>query len=100
MSRKETHDRRRIATVVRLLEQLDALPYGPSKPCGLCGDTVLGQRHRIIEAVAERIRAGEPWQSVVEDWLGYGPDDALWTLDQVHIAADFAVYALAVTADV
>lgn len=42
-----------------LLTGLDDLPVGPASPCGFCGDTILGQRHRIIDAIAERLIAGE-----------------------------------------
>ena len=40
---------------------------GPSSPCGLCGDTILGQRHRIIDAITERSLAGESME-VAEDY--------------------------------
>lgn len=99
MSASKTHEKRRSALADTLRDQLDALPYGPGSKCGLCGDTVIGQRHRVIDAIAGRIRAGEPWQSVVNDWLGYDADEAAWSNDQVHIAADMAVYALAVSVD-
>jgi len=46
-------------------------PAGPSSPCGLCGDTVLGQRHRVIDAIAEQVRAGEHPDVVAAD---YGVD--------------------------
>lgn len=51
-----------------LLDALDAMQPGPGpgSPCGLCGDTILGQRHRIIDAITERLRIGD--LDPGEDW--------------------------------
>lgn len=43
----------------RLLDTVDDLHPAASTPCGLCGDTILGQRHRIIDAIRDRLLAGE-----------------------------------------
>jgi len=69
-------------------EQLDAAFPGNAGPCGFCGDTLVGGRHRVIDAIAERIRAGEPWESVCAD---YTDEQALWP--------DMAVLALAVSGE-
>ena len=45
------------ATLMDWLSTVEGL--GPSSRCGLCGDTILGQRHRIIDAIAERLVAGD-----------------------------------------
>lgn len=37
-------------------------------PCGFCGDTILGARHRVIDAITERLRAGEDEDSVAGDY--------------------------------
>lgn len=39
---------------------------GPSSPCGLCGDTILGQRHRIIDAITERALTGEAEEAAAD----------------------------------
>jgi hypothetical protein len=47
-----------------------AVPY--SGPCGLCGG--IEARHRVLDAIAERVRAGEPVADVAED---YGKTEAV-----------------------
>lgn len=79
---------RKAETFERLREEIDGLPFGPASPCGLCGDEQVGQRHRIIDAIAERIRAGDYWTDVIYEWH---PD---MPLEQ---AAEMAIYALAVS---
>lgn len=37
-------------------------------PCGLCGAPGSDQRHRVLDAIAERARAGERLQEVAEDY--------------------------------
>ena len=44
---------------------------GPASPCAFCGDHPLGQRHRVIDAIAEQVRAGDPPDEVADD---YGTD--------------------------
>lgn len=48
-------------------------------PCGICGDTILGQRHRVIDAIAGRIRAGDDPSSVAEDY-GVGLRGVIYAL--------------------
>jgi hypothetical protein len=79
--------RKRQAVVVAALRPAldDAFPA--NGPCGVCGDTTLGQRHRRIDVIAERIRAGEPWESVIADYDWY----------REGYTAEHAILALAVT---
>ena len=42
----------------------EAIPY--SGPCGLCGG--IEARHRVLDTVAERVRAGEPVTDVAWDY--------------------------------
>lgn len=61
-----------------LLDALDGMDPGPGpmSVCGMCGDTILGQRHRIIDAVTERLIAGD-----YDAGLDYGiPGHDLWIL--------------------
>lgn len=75
-------DRKKQLRIVNTLrEQLDE-HFPNSDQCGLCGDTDLGQRHRVIDAIAGQIRAGEHPDVVADD---YGAD--LYGI----------IYALAVT---
>lgn len=47
---------------------LDAWPqFGPVTACGLCGSG-LPQRHRIVDAMADRMGAGESAEEVAEDY--------------------------------
>lgn len=39
-------------------------------PCLICGDTETGARHRLLDSIAEHIRAGDPASSVAHDY-GY-----------------------------
>jgi len=41
-----------------------AVPY--SGPCGLCGG--IEARHRVLDTIAERVRAGEPVTDVAWDY--------------------------------
>lgn len=64
-------DRKRQAQIAATLaEQINQhlKPAGPTSPCGFCGDTTLGQRHRVIDAIAEQIRAGEHPDTVADDY--------------------------------
>jgi hypothetical protein len=46
---------------------LDAFPeFGPATVCGLC--SVLPQRHRIVDAIAGRLAAGEGPGALAEDY--------------------------------
>ena len=58
---------------------LDAHPgLGPTSPCGLCGVPGMPQRHRVVDAIAERHAAGEALDELAED---YGvPLDAVETV--------------------
>jgi hypothetical protein len=48
---------------------LDAYPeLGPVSPCGLCGSG-LPQRHRMVDAIAGRLAAGEGEEDVAADYL-------------------------------
>jgi hypothetical protein len=39
---------------------LDAFPeLGPVSPCGICGTPGLPQRHRVVDAIADQVAAGE-----------------------------------------
>lgn len=40
----------------------------PSGPCAFCGNTVRGAAHRVIDAIEERINAGEPADEVLSDY--------------------------------
>lgn len=47
-------------------------------PCGICGTPGLDQRHRVIDAIAEQLAAGESPEELAED---YGvPVDAVETV--------------------
>jgi hypothetical protein len=37
-------------------------------PCGICGVPGLDQRHRVVDAMAERMAAGEPMEDVAGDY--------------------------------
>lgn len=37
-------------------------------PCGICGTPGLDQRHRVVDAIAERLAAGEGPEEVAEDY--------------------------------
>lgn len=48
---------------------LDALPgLGPTSQCGICGTPGLPQRHRIVDAIAGRLEAGEGDDEVAADY--------------------------------
>lgn len=48
---------------------LDAFPeLGPVSQCGLCGTPGLPQRHRIVDAIAGRLEAGEGPGALAEDY--------------------------------
>lgn len=48
---------------------LDALAgLGPVSQCGLCGTPGLPQRHRIVDAIAGRLEAGEGEDDVAADY--------------------------------
>lgn len=59
----------------------EAFP-GNAGPCGLCGDTILGGRHRVIDAVRERLVMGEG-DEAVEDY------DLPWAWAAVAVAASY-----------
>lgn len=42
--------------------------FPPNGPCGFCGDTEIGARHRIIDAIVDAVRAGEPIEVVAEEY--------------------------------
>lgn len=65
-----------------LLEQVDEAFPGNAGPCGLCGDTILGGRHRVIDAVRERLVVGEG-DEVVDDY------DLPWAWAAVAVAASY-----------
>jgi hypothetical protein len=47
---------------------LDAFPgFGPTSPCGICGSG-LPQRHRVVDAIAGRLAAGESEEEVAADY--------------------------------
>jgi hypothetical protein len=47
---------------------LDAFPgLGPVSPCGLCGSG-LPQRHRVVDAMAGRLEAGECPEDLAEEF--------------------------------
>lgn len=48
---------------------LDALAgLGPTSQCGVCGTPGLPQRHRIVDAIAGRLEAGEGEDDVAADY--------------------------------
>ena len=48
---------------------LDAFPeLGPVSDCGLCGTPGLPQRHRIVDAIAGRLAAGESVEECAADY--------------------------------
>ena len=48
---------------------LGAFPeLGPVTPCGLCGTPGLPQRHRIVDAIAGRLAAGEGPDALEADY--------------------------------
>lgn len=51
---------------------LDAF-FPPIGPCGLCGVKGLDQRHRVIDAIAEQLAAGEGPDVVAADY-GLAPE--------------------------
>jgi hypothetical protein len=63
------------ATAAHADPALDGFPgLGPVTPCGLCGSG-LPQRHRIVDALAEHMAAGETPDELAED---YGvPEEAV-----------------------
>lgn len=42
---------------------LDAVAL-PASPCGICGVPGLPQRHRVIDAIAGQLEAGEIWEEI------------------------------------
>ena len=66
----------------KLLDQVNEAFPGNSGPCGLCGDTILGGRHRVIDAIRERLVAGEG-DEAVEDY------DLPWAWAAVAVAASY-----------
>ena len=47
--------------------ELDRL-FPPNGPCAFCGDTMIGARHRFIDAIAERIIAGDSREDTMKDF--------------------------------
>ena len=43
--------------------------FGPATPCGVCGVAGMPQRHRMVDAIAGRLAAGEDLAEVAEDCL-------------------------------
>ena len=43
--------------------------FPPIGPCGMCGTAGLDQRHRVVDAIAGRLAAGEDLEDVAEDYL-------------------------------
>jgi hypothetical protein len=77
-ARKPHAERVRLARAVAAHADpaLDAFPeLGPVSPCGLCGTPGLPQRHRMVDAIAGRLEAGEGEQEVAADYL-FGPEVA------------------------
>jgi hypothetical protein len=63
--------RRRLALAVAAHADpaLDAWPQlGPVTRCGICGVPELPQRHRMVDAMAERMGAGESVEEVAFDY--------------------------------
>jgi hypothetical protein len=63
--------RRRLALAVAAHADpaLDAWPQlGPVSPCGICGCPELPQRHRMVDAIAERMAAGELPEDMADDY--------------------------------
>jgi hypothetical protein len=52
-------ERAKQARVINRMRHLIEDHFPDTGSCGLCGDTTLGARHRIIEAIASLVRAGE-----------------------------------------
>ena len=48
---------------------LDRL-FPPRGPCAFCGDEIVGARHRVIDAIAERVHAGDPIEEVASEYPG------------------------------
>jgi hypothetical protein len=42
--------------------------WSDTGPCGICGTPGLGARHRVVDAMADRMRAGESAGEVAEDY--------------------------------
>lgn len=61
-------DRKRQERAVAVLRDQLAEHFPQDGPCGFCGDTILGQRHRVIDAIAGQIRAGEAPDVVADDF--------------------------------
>lgn len=58
---------------------LDEWPQlGPTSPCGLCGSG-LPQRHRIVDAIAEHLEAGEDPEDIADEF-GFFPPEAVVTV--------------------
>lgn len=49
-------------------EDLLDLVFPPNGPCAFCGDEIVGARHRVIDALAEHVCAGDSIDSVAEDY--------------------------------
>jgi hypothetical protein len=69
-AKRPHQDRIRLAaeTAAHADPMLDAWPLlGPTSPCGLCGSG-LPQRHRIVDAIVDRMAAGEDREDVAGDY--------------------------------
>ena len=42
--------------------------FPDSGPCALCGDTTLGARHRMIDAIAELVKAGDSPEFIADSY--------------------------------
>ena len=77
LRRARTHKARvklALAVTAHADPALDAFPgLGPVARCGLCGTPGLPQRHRIVDAIAGRLAAGESRHDIAAD---YGLPDA------------------------
>ena len=69
---RKPHERRvrlALAVAAHADPALDAFFARGSVPCGLCGIPGLPQRHRVVDAIAGRLAAGEDSQDVAADYL-------------------------------
>jgi hypothetical protein len=62
-------DRRALVLAAHHDPALDAFPgFGPVSQCGLCGTPGLPQRHRVVDAIAGGLAAGEDEDVAAEEY--------------------------------